>query len=215
MAWYCASSRGLYSMRSEFQSSAGFTQEDIRGARKPPQAIRRAQMPTRDRRHVNVRTLSIVAEKAVCRGILRRRFGRRRLDAPLQHRTHPACPGHSPASEGASPRVVTGPLGPHSIVGQRLLRRCQDDQREIGNGHDTCSAFSEAPAGSAYFDSSIAGALSPSIFVLVLLAVLRTFQVQSGKRLAARANTSTAAPATAINTTSVRFIGVGSNYVLL
>ena len=53
---------------------------------------------------------------------------------PLQHCPHPARPGHSPASKGASPGAFANPLGAHSIVGEGLLCRCPDDQRKVGNG---------------------------------------------------------------------------------
>lgn len=49
------------------------------------------------------------------------------------------------------------------------------------DGHDTCSASTEVPGGSAYFDSSIAAGFARS--VLVFLAAFRTFQVQSGKEI--------------------------------
>src|SRR6185312_4319492 len=71
---------------------------------------------------------------------------------------------------------------------------------------DTCSVSTDAPGGSAYFDRSSAGAPFPNIPVIPLLVLFRTFQVQSAKKLAPTANASAAAPATAINTTPIRFI---------
>src|SRR5580692_913736 len=62
---------GLHAVRSGLQSATGLTQENNRGTGKPPQAIRRAQMPERDRGPVDVRALSTVAEEATRRGILR------------------------------------------------------------------------------------------------------------------------------------------------
>src|ERR1035441_3278602 len=68
-----------------------------------------------------------LAEKTGCRGIFRLRFRRTRLGSPLQHCPDPAHPRHPPASEGAHPRTVASPLGAHSVMGERLVCRRQDD----------------------------------------------------------------------------------------
>jgi hypothetical protein len=63
-----AGRRGLHAL--------SLTQEDIRRSRKSPQAIRRAQMPKRDQRQVDVPALPAFAEEATSRGLLQRRTDR-------------------------------------------------------------------------------------------------------------------------------------------
>ena len=77
-------------------------------------------------------------------------LGAGRLESPVQHRPHSACPSHPPEPEGARPGIVTSPLGTHSVVVERLVCRRQDDQRKIGNGeHEArvprCVEISQVP----------------------------------------------------------------------
>jgi len=72
------------------------------------------------------------------------------VKSPLQHCAYTICSGHPPESEGARPGVIASPLGTHSVMGERLLFRRQDDQRKIGNsGHEAsvprCIAISQVP----------------------------------------------------------------------
>src|ERR1700733_3822557 len=46
---------------------------------------------------------------------------------------------HPPAFERADPRPLSDALGTHSLMVERLVRRGEDDQREVGNSSDIAS----------------------------------------------------------------------------
>src|SRR6266566_9731923 len=81
-----------------------------------------------------------VAAKAACRGIFRHRLRGGRLGSAIQHRTHPACSSHLPKSEGTV-RELDDALGIDSVMGERLVRRGQNDQREVGNSLAVLRSF--------------------------------------------------------------------------
>jgi hypothetical protein len=75
----------------------------------------------------NVRPLSTFAEEAAYRGVLRLRLPRRRrLESPLQHCSHPACPCYSAKSQGARAGIVADALGIDSLMGEGFGRVRQD-----------------------------------------------------------------------------------------
>jgi len=61
------------------------------------------------------------------------------MDAPVQHCSDSACPDHPPESQGTRPGIVGDVLGVDSVMGERRLRRDEDDQREGGNGRHEAS----------------------------------------------------------------------------
>ena len=56
------------------------------------------------------------------------------MGASVQRCPYSVCPNHPSESEGTPPGIVASPLGTRSVMGERFFWRCQDDQREIGNG---------------------------------------------------------------------------------
>ena len=58
----------------------------------------------------------------------------RRLGTALQHCANLAHTGLPPGPEGTRTPPVTRSLGTGSILGQGRIGRCQDDQRQIGDG---------------------------------------------------------------------------------
>jgi hypothetical protein len=53
------------------------------------------------------------------------------MGSEIQHRPHPADPGHPPESEGAHPSTIADALGTHSLVVKGFLRCGQHDQRTV------------------------------------------------------------------------------------
>ena len=58
------------------------------------------------------------------------------MESALQHCAHPACRGHPPASKTTRPRIVADAMGIDSVMGERCLRRSEDDQRKVGDSED-------------------------------------------------------------------------------